>query len=126
MIVVQVDGVPKARATLAAVAGGCAAAAELALEIGSPLPYAYGIEYGRDRSGRLRRRAGPAYMLTSALDEATDRLGDRLAEALPRGASGTRAALIAQAGEIRDVAKGRTPVRTGRLRASIQVAFGGG
>lgn len=126
MIVVQVDGIPRARAVLDAVAGGCEAAAELALEIGSPLPYAYGIEYGRTRSGRLARRAGPAYMLTSALEESTDRLEPALIAALPKGASGTRAALIAQANDIRDTAKSRTPVKSGRLRDSIQVAFGGG
>lgn len=126
MISVTVDGIPKARAALLAVEAGCKAAAELALEIGSPLEYAYGIEYGRDRSGRLRRRAGPAYMLTSALDEESDDLADRMATALPGGDRAMRAAMIDHAGKIRDKAKSRTPVRTGRLRDSIAVAFGGG
>lgn len=36
------------------------------VRIGTPRPYAYGIETGRHRSGRLARRAGGARMLSRA------------------------------------------------------------
>lgn len=39
-------------------------------EVGSRLPYAYGIEFGRHRvSGKLARRAGGARYITGAIEE---------------------------------------------------------
>ena len=87
---------------------------------GSPLPYTYGIEKGRDRSGRLRRRAGPARMFERGAADAQDLARHILPAAIVKG---PRAVGQAKR-KVRDHGIGRirqyTPVRSGALRGSVR------
>jgi hypothetical protein len=51
--------------------------------------YARGIEFGRDRSGRVRRRRGPAHFLTRALDAQSRPALDTLGAAFRRHTTST-------------------------------------
>lgn len=52
-------------------------------EVGSKLPYAYGIEYGRHRkSGKLARRVGGAMYINQAVDLVLSNADGDLAEGL--------------------------------------------
>jgi len=52
-------------------------------EVGSKLPYAYGIEYGRHRkSGKLARRAGGAQYITRAVDTVVNGMDADISEGL--------------------------------------------
>lgn len=84
---------------------------------GSRLPYASFIETGR--SSRQVRRAGPALMFQRGVAEAAAQAPAILGPAIPKGA-----AAVGQAKrKIRDIGLERiralTPVRSGRLRASV-------
>jgi len=87
----------------------------------SLLPYAYGIETGRHRGGRLARRAGGAYMFRRGIDEVKAQAPAILGPAILKGP-----ASVGQAKrKLRDLGIERirsyTPVRSGRLRTSVQV-----
>lgn len=90
------------------------------LRVGSALPYAYGIETGRTRGGRLARRAGPANFLRGAIGRVEPRLRAVVSDALLDGGDAAERA-IAQAGEaLVEEAQRLVPVRSGRLRRSIR------
>lgn len=125
MIRVFLDYLPQALRALDQVADACEVVGDAYIGIGTDVRYAYGIEFGVDRAGRVRRRAGPALMLTSALEAIPDRLGPALARALPAGPRAMEGAMREQALVTLGLARERTPVRTGRLRDSIQAVFGG-
>lgn len=89
------------------------------LSLSSPLPYAYGIETGRHRGGRLARAAGGAYMFRDALAVMRPRVGAVLGPAILRGPGAVDAAKRALNAEgVAEVQK-RTPVRSGALRDSV-------
>lgn len=53
--------------------------------IGSKLPYAYGIEFGRhQRSGKLARRAGGAFYIRNAINTVMSQADGDLSEGLDR------------------------------------------
>lgn len=84
---------------------------------GSRLPYARFIETGR--SSRQTRRAGPARMFERGVAEAAKAAPAILGPAIPKGP-----AAVGQAKrKIRDIGLERiralTPVRSGKLRASV-------
>lgn len=85
---------------------------------GSRLPYARFIETGR--SGRPQvRRAGPARMFEQGVAEAARQAPAILGPAIPKGP-----AAVGQAKrKVRDIGlaaiRARTPVRSGKLRASV-------
>jgi hypothetical protein len=86
--------------------------------VGSNLVYAFGIEFGKTRSGRLARRAGGAFMLTNALKLIRPEIADIFARA------GTAAfdfgmALYKLGLRVQTLAMGETPVKTGSLRRSM-------
>lgn len=54
-------------------------------EVGSKLPYAWGIEYGRHRvSGKLARRAGGAQYITRAINTVTSGMDSDISEGLDK------------------------------------------
>jgi hypothetical protein len=75
------------------VAAGARAAGGISVRVEHHLPYAAGIHEGRDRRGRLRRRAGGTHHLTDALATVRPRIGPALAPAVERGPGAVRPAL---------------------------------
>jgi hypothetical protein len=55
--------------------------------VGSDLPYAFGIESGRTRRGRLARRAGGAYMMRQGLEDAKPRIRPLIVSGFEQGPS---------------------------------------
>jgi hypothetical protein len=106
-------------------AAGARALGGARMEIGSRLPYAYGIETGFTRSGRVARRAGGAWMLRDAKEAVRSQIEPVLAAALPHGPSAVDAAFRRLGAFAVQAARARTPVVTGRLRASIDILAGG-
>ncbi len=54
-------------------------------EVGSRLPYAYGIEYGRHRkSGKLARRAGGTFYITNAINTVLSGADNDISEGLDK------------------------------------------
>jgi hypothetical protein len=86
--------------------------------VGSNLVYAYGIEFGKHRNGRLARRAGGAFMLTNALKAVRPEIADIFSR---MGTSGFdfAMALYRLGLRLQTIAMGNTPVRTGSLRRSM-------
>lgn len=119
---VAVQGVAEARRHLEGMAEAAKAAGGRSYLVGSGLAYAYGIETGRHRGGRLARRAGGAHMLQRALDSVAPSIPAAVARALPRGAGAVDQALRKIAFEVESRAKAQTPVRSSALRASIHVS----
>lgn len=92
------------------------------LQFSSSLPYVYGIETGRRRSGRLARRAGGAWMFQRGLARSQDQLASMVADGLPYGPGGINAAVQRWGRNVALPAiRSYTPVRTGALRASVRV-----
>lgn len=106
-------------------ADGIHEVAQMDLFAGSTLPYAYGIETGRHRGGRLARRAGGAYMLRDAVNDTVRQAPAMLAERIIDGPRPARAAMLAIGDTVVNRAKARTPVVSGALRDSIQRFLGG-
>jgi hypothetical protein len=95
------------------------------LEIGTGLPYGHWIEEGFYLSGRPgRRRAGGAHMLRAGLEEMERAAPDAIARNLERGPGVVRNALAGVAARGTDIARQRTPVVSGSLRASIHSSVG--
>ena len=124
---IRITGIQEALAALRKYAASAEVVGRVRWLVGSNLVYAFGIETGRHRSGRLARRAGGVFMLRNALA----RLGSqkqRLVAAIPQGASATESALAGMALFVEGEAKKAiTPFpyspatrrRTGHLRRSI-------
>ena len=118
-ISIRSAGFDRVRSFLGGIAGAAARAQGPVISVGSPLPYAYGIETGRHRGGRLARAKGGAFMFRDALAVMKPRTGPALASAILRGTAAVEQAkrdLNRQA--VEEVRK-RTPVRTGALRDSV-------
>jgi len=88
--------------------------------VGSDLRYAWGIETGRRKIGRLARRAGPAHFLSGAVARVEPRLREPLAAALWEGPHATDTALRRAGDALVEEAQRLVPVRSGRLRRSIR------
>ena len=96
------------------------------IDIQSGLPYTHWIEQGFYLSGRPgRRRAGGAHMLRAGLEEMEKLAPDAIARNLERGPGAVRNALRGVAARGTDIARQRTPVVSGSLRASIHSSVGG-
>lgn len=93
------------------------------LQVGSDLPYAFGIESGRHRGGRLARRAGPAHYLKGGWEAVRPTVGSRLARVLPEGPAALKKEMQAIGNDTRDIARAIVPVRSGDLQRSIRSAF---
>jgi hypothetical protein len=94
--------------------------------IKSDLPYAYGQNYGRYRSGRLARRAGPTYFFEAGVKAIEDAAIDQLGPAVRNGGAAVRSAwgVLLRRGVV--VAQAQAPVKTGSLRRSLHTSSGYG
>jgi hypothetical protein len=121
VISVEIDS-KEAQAALQQMDAAVRAVGALTLDAGSPLPYAFGIETGRHRGGRLARRAGGAHMIERGIAQSGATLENWVAEGIPYGPAGVNGA-IRRWGRLvaRPAIQGFTPVLTGALRASITV-----
>jgi hypothetical protein len=96
----------------------------LRLVAGSPLPYAYGIETGRTRTGRVARRLGGAHMLRAGMEAASDTIESLVMAHLARPGRGGKAMEDGIRRTVLGEVQRRTPVRSGRLRDSFVVRAG--
>jgi len=122
---VEVIGDEAAVAALSRLAAALEAAAGTPVYVGSPLRYAYGIEYGRHRGGSLARRAGGAFYLTRALAAVRAELPRTMVAALSQSQGDPRRLLLGLGYRVQAAALPLVPVRTGTLRRSIHVQLGG-
>jgi hypothetical protein len=118
---VEARGLSGVRAFFADLADATATAGAARLSWSSDLPYAFGIETGRTPRGRLARAVGGAFMFRDGGAAALRDLSDDLAGALPRGGQAVVQAYLAVGRRGVTEIRRRTPVRTGRLRASVQM-----
>jgi len=116
---VTLTGVKEAQTALRHLKEGAEVVGRMDIAVGSPLPYAYGIEYGRHRRGGLARRAGPARYLRGGLEAIERPFEATITKALPKGARFTEQALAAIARDLVTEAQRRAPERSGNLRRSI-------
>jgi hypothetical protein len=101
-------------------ASGRAGAARLSWA--SEVPYAYGIETGRHRGGRLARRAGGAYMMKRGAEEALRGFVDELKQEIRIGSrAGVDQTFLRLGRRGISTIRTRTPVLTGRLAGSIHM-----
>lgn len=121
MFRVEVDS-KEAQRAIAEMEAARRAVGALGLDAGSDLPYAFGIETGRRRDGRLARRAGGAHMVERGIAQAGPTLETWVAEGIPYGPGGVNNA-VKRWGRLvaRPAIQSLTPVRTDALRASITV-----
>lgn len=95
------------------------------VRVGSPLQYAYGIETGRRRSGRLARRAGGVFYLTRAYNDELPHMRSRIVAGLERGPSGVLDELKRIGFDVERRAKDYVVRVTGTLQRSIQTIYPG-
>lgn len=70
MLRITLQGMDDAQKQIKRIERGAAAMGRYRAVVGSKLPYAWGIEYGRhNASGKLARRAGGAFYLTNAVNQ---------------------------------------------------------
>lgn len=124
MLSVTILGVEEADALLSRLNSGVEVAAHQVTRVGTAVVYAWGIEFGRRRSGRTARAAGGAFMLTNALARVRNDVPATLERALPNGDDATRKALLGLGYQVEALAKAATPTRTGNLRRSIHTVQG--
>jgi hypothetical protein len=119
-VYVRITGADGAIGYLAQLRDSCGRFVRLLPQVGSSLPYAYGIEEGHTRGGRLARKAGGAHYLSGAVDSVLPRAKTMIARELPGTAGGDVASRILGE-DIVGAAKQIVPVKSGRLRNSIRV-----
>lgn len=117
---IRVSGLARARALLDGVAQAAAHVNGPVIVLSSSAPYAYGIETGRHRGGRLARRAGGAWMFRDGIAAVRPKVPATLGRALLRGPGAVDAAKRQLNAEAVEAVRRRTPVRSGRLRASVR------
>jgi hypothetical protein len=80
---ITLNGMEDAEKQMQRIERGTKAMGRYTGEVGSKLPYAYGIEYGRHRkSGKLARRVGGALYITQAVNMVLSNADADLAEGL--------------------------------------------
>jgi hypothetical protein len=122
---IAITGHEKALSVLKLLGDGAKEVGRTHLTIQTELPYGFWIEYGYYASGRPgRRRAGGARMLQAGLDEMARIAPDAIARNLERGPAVVRNALAGVAARGTDIARQRTPVVSGNLRASLFSSMG--
>ena len=119
LMTAEVLGVDEAEAYLKSLNAGVKGADKTIVRVGTAVVYAWGIEFGRARSGRNARAAGGARMLTDAFAAVRNDIAPTIAEALPKGEDATVKAMMGLGYQVEALAKAATPVRTGNLRRSL-------
>lgn len=124
---VQVFGIDEANTALTRIDGGAVAASRLTVRIGSGLVYAFGIETGRHRGGRLARRAGGVRYLSGAVQRvlATPGIDRTIASDVAEGPEGGKRAIYRLAfaiqGHARALIQAAGAIRSGALWNSIEI-----
>lgn len=121
---VEILGLKEADALIAKLEGSAHAVGTTTVRIGTNVVYAWGIEFGRQRGGRLGRAAGGAMMLTNALARVAPTITPTLVPAMEQGEDATNKAMLGLGLKVEAFAKAATPVRTGNLRRSIHTVQG--
>lgn len=124
MIKIEATGITVAQRRLGIIEEGAKRLGRTRILVGSNLKYAFGIEYGRHRGGRLARRAGGAGFLRKGLDSIRGTLPADISQAIESGGS-VYDAVFRNALRVEDVAKANTPVVTGTLRRSLHTVSSG-
>jgi hypothetical protein len=121
VIHVEIDS-QEAQAALREMDAAARAVGAMTLDAGSDLPYAFGIETGRKRSGALARRKGGAHMIEQGIARSGPQLEAWVADGIPYGVQGVNNA-IRRWGRLvaRPAIQALTPVLVGTLRTSITV-----
>lgn len=122
---VEVVGDEVAVAALTRLARAAEAMSGTPVFVGSSLAYAYGIEHGRTRSGRLARRAGGAFYLKRGLAAVQSELPSTVLAVLGASRGDPRRLLLGLGYRVQAAAMPLVPVKTGTLRRSIHVRIGG-
>jgi hypothetical protein len=123
---VRLSGHEKVLSLLGLLRGGAQEVGRTRISIQTGLPYGHWIEEGFYLSGRPgRRRAGGAHMLRAGLEEMQRLAPQAIARNLERGPGVVRNALAGVAARGTDIARQRTPVVSGSLRASIHSTTSG-
>ena len=117
-------GVEEAQSFMAKLMSGGEAATGT-IGVGTTTVYAYGIEEGVTRGGKLARRAGGAHYLRRALETTAPKWPEALAKALPKGEQAVNAAQKALAEQMTANAKEYVPVKTGALQRSLHAIYRG-
>jgi len=118
VITIKVSGATVAQRRLQTMRDGAERLGNTRILVGSNLKYAFGIEFGRHRGGRLARSAGGAFFLKKGLDSIKDSLPRDIGNALANGSS-VYDAMLKNALQLQNVAMANTPVNTGSLRRSL-------
>jgi hypothetical protein len=118
LISIRVEGITTANQRLETFQEGARRLGRMRILVGSNLKYAYGIEYGRRRGGRLARRAGGAFMLKKGLDSIQATLAADISRAIQQNGN-IYDAVFKNALRAQDVTMANTPVKTGSLRRSF-------
>jgi hypothetical protein len=112
---VTVQGMPNAQAQFARIIRGCVSISQTVVEVGSRLPYGYGIEFGRHReSDKLARRAGGSHYLERAKTSVLTDADRDLSEGLSRVTAPGPWILTRLAKWVRRLARTNVPIGTDR------------
>lgn len=121
---IRIQGANEVRQRLVALSAGCAAVGNARILIQSRVPYAFGIETGFFRNGRLARRAGGARMLERAYKEVLPGMTRSLFKALDTSPQDTIAALNDIVEQIIERASEYSPKVSGDLSESFYASGG--
>jgi hypothetical protein len=115
---ISVAGLDQASRYLTLATAGVIAAATSQATIRSDLPYAYGIQFGWHRGGRLARRAGGTYSLLGAYLAIQPQVAPQLAAAIPNGPQAVQRQMEQFARRMLSEVRTREVRQSGQLRRS--------
>jgi hypothetical protein len=94
------------------------------IRLTSALPYAYGIEFGRHRFGKLARKAGGAFYMAAARNRIKQEAAGELRSAAAYGPGAVALAWASLGPNGLIAARAMVPVVSGALRDSMQSWLG--
>ncbi len=99
-MVMQIMGLREAEDYLKRLQDGARATGGMVVKAGTDKVYGWGIEFGEHRNGKLARRAGGSFSLTSAFATIRPRIAPELRQALPQGSGRVLATLKALGNDV--------------------------
>lgn len=121
MITATALGFAQAEELISRLEDGIKGAGSDSVSIQTAVVYAWGMEFGYYRNGKLARKAGGAFMLTGALDAVKPSYLAALPLALFIGRGAVQQALLKAAADIQARAATNAPRLTGTLSNSFQI-----